>query len=155
MSNKPEEGSFPPLTCDELLYRPIIYEYWIDRRTGAVKPHAFRRRAADRHGLSVNLVSSYSILECVECTDYTECFAVGTLHVGCIRDITLRDGICALLDVHQDSPTHANILGLPAKDQTGPPHDENREHLANLLARQWRSVWRSLKVRPRKSSLEV
>jgi hypothetical protein len=151
MSSDPEDGTFPPLTCNALLYRPIITKSWINKHTGAVDPAVFRRRAADLDGLSVNIVACYSVEECIESPNYKECFAIGTLHVGRVLDITLPSGTpgsSTSLSLYRDSLTHANIVGLPAYGETGPPYDANREYLANQLARQWRSVWYSLKVRP-------
>lgn len=77
--------------------------------------------------------------------DYHECFAVGTLHTGHVIGIAPDR-----LSLERDSFEHANIKGLPAKDETGPPHDALREFLANELVKQWRAVWYALSIRSKK-----
>lgn len=138
------------MTCEDLLYRPLIDESWVNRKTLEVKAAAFRRRKADKIGLSVNVVSNYSVRQCIECQDYRECFAVGTLHTGHVLDIEP-----AGLSVERDSFEHANIIGLPAKEETGAPHDARREFLANELVKQWRGVWYSLAVRLKRREVLV
>src|SRR5262249_8108792 len=128
--------ALPQLTCSDLVYRSIITDYWVNRKTGKIKPAAFRRRPADAKGLSVNIAANYSIQQCIESPHYNECFAVGSLHVGCIRDLGL--------EVVPDTADHANIVGVPLEGED----DKRREDLAQALAEQCRPLWLSLKVRP-------
>jgi hypothetical protein len=146
MSGQPETSNTDELVlaCNDLLYRPIIDKRWFDKATGKLLDFAFRRKRSDANGLSVNVVKSYSVRQCVESDNYTECFEVGTLHVGRIRDLGL--------DVVADSPHHANIIGLTAYDEGGPLHDARREFLAKELLKQFRSVWVADKVRAKRGT---
>lgn len=143
MSGQPEHITDEQvLFCNDILYRPIIDKRWFNKETGEILDTAFRRKKSDKEGLSVNIAKNYSVQQCIDTNDYRECFAVGTLHVGKIRDLGL--------DVVPDAPHHANIKGLPAYDEVGPEHDARREYLANELLKQFRPVWHSDKI-PRRS----
>ena len=81
----------------------------------------------DAMGLSVGLADKCPLEE-FRC-GFTSCYGVTTLHAGRIRDIKL--------DVEQDEPTHANITGLPYKED----NETEAERLAGLLAKQARLIW--------------
>lgn len=139
--------SFESLPCSDLLYRPVIDRRWFDRNTAEINDQTFRRKRSDKTGLSVNPARNYSVQQCIDCSAYTECFAVGTLHVGRVLDLGLN--------VILDSPHHGNIMGLPAYDETGPENDARREYLAIELLKQFRLLWCSVKMRPRRNPLNL
>jgi hypothetical protein len=73
-------------------------------------------------GLSVNWN-----MTCDEARNqFEKCYGVVTLHVGRVRSLNL--------DVVPDEPQHANIKGLPYKEDS----PREAERLANLLAQQAR-----------------
>ncbi|MCI0490369.1 MAG: hypothetical protein L0229_27565 [Blastocatellia bacterium] len=132
MHSEETEGTsqaLPKLSSDDYVLRAITSDYWVDKKTGKIKPHAFRRRDADKKGLSVFIESNYSIEQCISSADFT-CHAVGRLQVGAVRELEL--------DVIPDSLHHANIntsLPFPEED------DDRRNYLANRLAERCERVW--------------
>ena len=123
---------FPPLPCSAIVYRAILNKRFIDRHNNnRITSGAFFKRLKesgnDRKGLSVDLANQCTIEEVR--APFRACFGVATLHVGRIRDIAL--------DVEQDTPKHANITGVPYKE------DDlvQAERLAGLLAKQARLAW--------------
>lgn len=109
----------------------MLRRQWIDKRTKRVTSAAFIRRprenGRDAAGLSVGLANRCTLEE-FRC-GFDTCYGVATLHVGRIRDIEL--------DVEQDEPKHANITGLPYRED----NEVEAERMAGLLARQARLVW--------------
>jgi hypothetical protein len=115
------------LPCSAILYRGMRSKKWIDREKEVVLPAAFLRRPIDTDGLSTNLASACTIDDAR--SKLNPCHGVVSLHTGHIRDIGL--------DVEQDSPDHANIIGVPLLDED----DVEAERLAGLLAKQSRIQW--------------
>lgn len=133
MSDAPGE-SYPPLPCREIVYRALRRSSWKHPETGEILPVAFELKK-DEHGtpetgLSV-IVSDHVPQEHeVELLRLTTCYGVDSLHVGKIRDLGL--------DVIQDEPTHAEIRGVPHKDDD-PLRAHNLSHaLVSLSRKQWR-----------------
>jgi len=98
---------------------------WVDRTTQNVLPVAFVLRPApkDPKGLSLDVDSPESCA-----SSLNECFGVVSLHVGKVRDIGL--------DVVIDESPHANIKGLPRREEDAAA----AERFASLLAKQARLV---------------
>ena len=109
------------LLCSAIVYRAMSRKGWIDRETHCILPAAFIRRPPpkDETGLSVNIQSSRSCHETLR-----DCHGVASLHVGRVRDLRLN--------IVVDASPHADITGLPRKDDDR----TEAEHLASLLARQ-------------------
>jgi hypothetical protein len=97
----------------------MLRKQWINEDTGKVKADAYFLRANEQ-GLSVNLASEYSPERCAGF--FRQCYGVASLEVGGVRKIGL--------DVEQDSVNHANITGLPYKED----NLAEAERLAGLLA---------------------
>lgn len=119
---------FEPLPCSTIVYRALLKKQWINEDTGRVKADAYFLREKEKNtGLSVNIAAACSPEQCAK--RFQKCFGVASLHVGRIRDVGL--------DVVRDSLDHANITGLPYRE-------DNRveaERFAGLLAKQSRIVW--------------
>jgi hypothetical protein len=131
--NDPNDPAFPPLPCNAIVYRAVLRKNWIDKHANQVTSAAFFRRIpsdeveGDPNGLSAGIAANCSVDEFRE--GFRACYGILSLHVGRMRDIGL--------DVHQDEPQHANITGLPYREE-----DElHAERLAGLLAQQARFVW--------------
>jgi hypothetical protein len=103
---------FPPLDCSRIVYRAILNKRWVDSRTGSLSAAVFLRRGPhpetnkprDVAGVSVNFSAQQAERYCPN--SYGAC----TLHVGHVRSIPTDPA----LDVLQNAPDHANIVGLPA-----------------------------------------
>jgi hypothetical protein len=119
---------FEPLPEDAIVYRSILRKQWINEDTGKVKADAYFLRANDINGLSVNLASECSPEQCAE--NFRQCYGVASLEVGSVREIGLN--------VEQDKVNHANIMGLPYKEDDL----AQAERLAGLLARKSQIVWK-------------
>jgi len=117
---------FEPLPEDAVVYRALVRKRWIDEDIRRVKADAYFLRVTER-GLSVNLASICSPEQCAEL--FLKCYGIASLEVGRIREIGL--------DVEQDSTNHANILGLPYRED----NLAEAERLAGLLAKRSRIVW--------------
>ncbi|KYC43772.1 hypothetical protein WA1_00990 [Scytonema hofmannii PCC 7110] len=78
-------------------------------------------------GLSVHLASVCSPEQCAGF--FRKCYGVASLEVGRVREIGL--------DVEQDSINHANIVGLPNRED----NLAEAERLAGLLAKQSHIIW--------------
>ena len=113
------------LPCSTIVYRAMARKDWIDRTTGQVLPAAFFRRPPPQNedGLSVDFASARSCSKSLG-----KRHAVVSLHVGRVRDLQL--------DVVPDELSHANVTGLPRKEDDR----TNAEHLASELAKQARNV---------------
>jgi hypothetical protein len=117
---------FDPLSDDSVVYRALLRKQWINEDTGKVKADAYFLRV-NEPGLSVNLANVCSPTQCADL--FRKCYGVASLEVGGVRQIGL--------DVQQDSVNHANILGLPYREDDL----AEAERLAGLLAKQSQLVW--------------
>jgi hypothetical protein len=111
--------NYEPLPREAIVYRSMLRKQWINEDTGKVKADAYFLRANEQ-GLSVNLASECSPEQCAGF--FRQCYGVASLEVGGVRKIGL--------DVEQDSVNHANITGLPYKED----NLAEAERLAGLLA---------------------
>jgi hypothetical protein len=118
---------FEPLPEDAIVYRSILRKQWINEDTGKVKADAYFLRA-NEIGLSVNLASECSPEQCAE--NFRQCYGVASLEVASVREIGLN--------VEQDKVNHANIMGLPYKEDDL----AQAERLAGLLAKKSQIVWK-------------
>jgi hypothetical protein len=120
-------AQFEPLPCSAIVYRALFKKGWINEDTGGVKADAFFLRERDLpSGLSVNIAATCSPQQCA--ANFDGCSAVASLHVGRVRDLGL--------DVVPDSKTHANIKGLPYRED----NRAEAERFAGLLAKQSRLI---------------
>jgi hypothetical protein len=117
---------YESLPCAEIVYRALLRKQWIDEDTGTIKADAYFLRSHES-GLSVNLASVRSPEQCA--AKFKKCHGIASLHVGRVRDLGL--------DVEQDSPDHANITGLPSREDD----PAKAERLAGLLAKRSRLQW--------------
>jgi hypothetical protein len=117
---------FEPLPDEAVVYRALLRKQWIDEDTGRVKADAYFLRA-NEPGISVNLASVCSPEQCAGF--FRRCYGVASLEVERVREIGL--------DVEQDSANHANIVGLPYREDDL----ALAERLAGLLAKRSRIVW--------------
>jgi hypothetical protein len=117
---------FEPLPEDAIVYRSLLRKQWINEDTGRVKADAYFLRANET-GLSVNLASTCSPQQCAEM--FRKCYGVASLEVGDVREIGL--------DVEQDSVNHANVVGLPYRED----NLAEAERLAGSLAKRSHLVW--------------
>ena len=122
-----------PLGCSTIVLRALAVSGWIQNLH-----EAFLLRASDRStGLSVSYSCPPS--ECRSALKTSH--GVISLHVGRVRELRL--------DVVPDEPTHANIKGLPYKED-GLQEAALAERFASLLAQQARFVEKGKQVRPEK-----
>ncbi|GAB4177822.1 MAG: hypothetical protein Fur006_09750 [Coleofasciculaceae cyanobacterium] len=119
-------SNWEPLLDDAIVYRALLRKQWIDEDTGRVKADAYFLRA-NEPGLSVNIASVCSPEQCAGF--FRKCYGVASLQAGHVREIGL--------DVEQDSINHANIIGLPYRED----NLAEAERLAGLLARMSQLVW--------------
>jgi hypothetical protein len=117
---------FEPLPEDAIVYRSLLRKQWINEDTGRVKADAYFLRANET-GLSVSLASSCSPQQCAE--TFRKCYGVASLEVGDVREVGL--------DIEQDSVNHANVVGLPYREDDL----AEAERLAGLLAKRSHLVW--------------
>lgn len=117
---------FEALPEDAVVYRVLLRKQWIDEDTGRVKADTYFLRASEP-GLSVNIANACSPEQCARL--FRKCYGVVSLEVRRVRAIGL--------DVEQDSPTHANIVGLPHREDDL----AEAERLAGLLAKRSHIVW--------------
>ncbi|WP_334941417.1 hypothetical protein [Nostoc sp.] len=123
---KSSMSQFEPLRFDAVVYRALLRKQWIDEDTNRVKADAYFLRASEP-GLSVNLASVCSPEQCAGL--FRKCYGIASLEVGRIREIGL--------DVEQDLVNHANIVGLPDRED----NLALAERLAGLLAKRSHIVW--------------
>lgn len=119
-------NQFEPLPLDAIVYRVLLRKQWISEDTGRVKADAYFLRA-NEPGLSVQIASACSPEQCARL--FRKCYGVASLEVKSIRQIGL--------DVEQDSVNHANIIGLPYREE----NLAEAERLAGLLAKRSQIVW--------------
>jgi hypothetical protein len=120
---------YQQLADDNFIYRALLRQSWINEDTGRVKRDAYYLRF-DRGeiGLSVNVASACTPEACA--TRFRSCYGIARLKVGDVRSTGL--------DVLRDSLIHANILGLPYRenDRLG------ADHFSRLLAQCSEIIWR-------------
>jgi hypothetical protein len=117
----------PALECTDIVLRALRASSWVDNLH-----EAFLLRAGERDtGISV----SYNCSPDVCRNTLQKSYGVVSLHVGKVRTLGL--------DVVPDELSHANITGLPSKED----NPAEAEHVANLLAKQARFVDKGLKKR--------
>jgi hypothetical protein len=119
-------SQYEPLPEDAIVYRALLRKQWIDEDTGRVKADAYFLRANEQE-LSVNLASVFSPQQCAGL--FRKCYGVASLEIRQVRQIGL--------DVEQDSANHANIVGLPYRED----NLADAERLAGLLAKRSHLVW--------------
>lgn len=119
---------FEPLASSEIVYRAILRQQWIDEDTGKLKADAYFLRT-NEPGISVNIASVCTPQQCAQ--RFRKCYGIASLEIGLIREIGL--------DVEQDSSNHANIIGLPHKED----NLVEAERLAGLLAKRSRIIRKS------------
>jgi hypothetical protein len=116
------------LADNDLVYRSLLRQQWINEDTGKVKRDAYYLRLnRNEVGLSVNLASACAPEDCA--ARFKVCYGVVALRVGDVRQLGL--------DAVQDSWVHANILGLPYRENDRLSADR----LARLLAGLSEIVW--------------
>ncbi len=120
-------SQFEALPEDAIVYRSLLRKQWINEDTGKVKADAYFLRA-NEPGLSVNLASECSPQQCANL--FRKCYGVASLEVSDVREIGLN--------VKQDSKNHANIVGLPDRED----NLAEAERLAGLLAKKSHLVWK-------------
>src|SRR5947209_2215110 len=114
MSSPDTETSqnFPPVPCEEIVFRASGKKKDINEDTGKFVPQVFMRiRNKDEDGLSVYLGE---IDRADQVHQNYNAKAIGTLHVGSIREMESED---VRLDVRQDDTRHGVIEGLPFSDE--------------------------------------
>jgi hypothetical protein len=119
-------SQFDPLPEDAIVYRSLLRKQWIDEDTGRVKADAYFLRI-NEPGLSVNLASECTPQQCADL--FRKCYGVASLEVKDIREIGL--------ELEQDSKNHANVVGLPYREDDL----AKAERLAGLLARKSQLIW--------------
>jgi hypothetical protein len=138
-------SSYPPLPCDQITYRAIAYDVWIDKKTRLPKWQTFKRRTRDHAGISLGLTTA-------RCTrDLSIHYGIVTVHVGYVRAISTEEDP---IDAIQNEPEHANIEGLPyLYNEDGTPiQDIQLKAKAQNLAEQ---VLEHVLVHMRKHSLSL
>jgi len=122
---------FEPLPDNGIVYRTLLRKQWINEDTGMVKADAYFLRA-NEPGLSVNLASVCSPEQCARL--FRKCYGVASLEIGRVREIGL--------DVEQDTVNHANIVGLPHREDDL----AEAERLAGLLAKRSHIAWKPVNI---------
>lgn len=118
MAANPEP--LPPFECAMVVLRVLMNSKQMKELA-----EAFFLRADDLDsGLSVN----WNMTPEEARAQFEKCYGTVSLHVGRVRSLAL--------EVIPDEPQHANIVGLPYKEE----HPKEAERLANLLAQQARAV---------------
>jgi hypothetical protein len=120
-------SQFEPLPEEAIVYRSLLRKQWINEDTGKVKADAYFLRA-NEPGLSVNLASACSPQQCADL--FRKCYGVVSLEVKDVREIGLN--------VEQDSKNHANVVGLPDRED----NLAEAERLAGILAKKSHLVWK-------------
>jgi hypothetical protein len=117
------ESEFAPLPSDAIVYRALIKKRWVNEDTGEVLPDAFfLRKEKGEIGISVNIATVCSPEDCA--ARFIKCRFVASLQVKAVRDLGL--------DIVQDKHNHANITGLPYRED----NLAEAVRLASLLAKQ-------------------
>jgi hypothetical protein len=129
-----DQADIPPLPDETIVYRAARSRSWIDPDNGGLLPIAFELRPGEP-GASVSYNCSIDIAR----TSLTTCYGVAELEVGAIRRGDAR------LDVIPDTLDHAEIRGLPRKDE----EPELNEYLTDILSRLSRLIWQGKHVAPK------
>jgi len=112
------------LEYNDIVLRGLIRSTHIDREHQSILAVAFMLRTLPDGTKEESLSVSHDCSP-VECASgFNKCYGVASLHVGPIRGLGL--------DVVPDEPHHANIVGLPHKDDDL----AKAEYLAGRLQRQ-------------------
>jgi hypothetical protein len=113
------------LSCSAVVFRGMRSSAWRDKQTNSVKPEAFLRRPSpsDQGGLSVSAIGAEHA-----CSHLNKHYGACSLLVGRVRDLGL--------DVLPDEDGHANITGVPYKEDDL----AGAERLAGALAKLARYV---------------
>lgn len=150
MSDATVMGIIEALDDDCPLYRAVLDARWINRDNGRIKPRVFMRRPPDKagnardvDGLSVALANGRDeTTTCAEeASPFNDCTAVCRIFTSDVRSLGL--------DAIPDSPTHANITGLPEVPPAdiGTPEGKQAriyaESVGGDLAKLALVVWRS------------
>lgn len=101
------QAELPVLQAQDLVYRAMLREDWIDQETQEVLPAAYMRGERDVHGISVGIVATYPLKRFIR--KWSRCYGVATLKVQDTRNITDEDGQILGIDIVPDSIRHANI----------------------------------------------
>jgi len=106
------------------VYRVLNDKRHIDKQTGNVTFHAFKRRAADHKGLSVDYGCTAAESQSLGENLFNLVVGVAEIAVGDVRATAVADG-SPPLDVIEDPDTvrpipHANIVNVPFWDDTTP-----------------------------------
>jgi hypothetical protein len=116
------------LSDQAIVYRVLLRNRWLDQETGEIYADAFYlRKTRNEIGLSVNLASKCTPEQCA--SRFQNCYGIASLEVCAIRLLGL--------EVIPDSPTHANIVGLPYREDDS----ARAERLADQLARIAHLIW--------------
>ncbi len=111
------------IECQVLLYRALLRRDWIDIANSLVTLNAFFLRKTDK-GLSVSIASECTPQDCA--AQFSSCRGVASLHAGRVKDLGLS--------VELDSKAHAEIRGVPHRDED----PDKAEWYAGRLAEQAR-----------------
>lgn len=130
MTEQSSTSEFESLSDRAIVYRALLRKNWIDRETEEINAEAYLlRKEKNELGLSVRIASACSLAECA--ARFRKCYGIASLEVGPIRELGL--------EVVPDSPSHAQIIGLPNLED-----DARRAlELADLLAQQSLLVWQA------------
>ena len=116
------ESEFAPLPSDAIVYRAIMKKRWMNTDIEEVLPDVFfLRKDKGETGISVNIAN---VCSPEDCAARFKCKFIASLQVGTVRELGL--------DIVQDQYNHANITGLPYRE------DDLAEalRLASSLAKQ-------------------
>ncbi|ELS00115.1 hypothetical protein [Gloeocapsa sp. PCC 73106] len=126
--NQASSSQFLYLLDSAIVYRALLRKQWLNTETQEIASDAFYlRKKKNEVGISVNIASTCSPKQCA--AKFINCYGIANLKVGQIRELGL--------DVISTSPTHANIVGLPYREDDS----AKAERLADLLAQISQLVW--------------
>ena len=121
------------LACSQITYRVASKKKMLNEDTGKLASTAFLRyREHDPEGLSLFLGE---VDTCEKASRMlNRVYAVGSLHVGHVRDIVVND---IALDIIQDEAAHGYVANLPYVEDD----PELAERFATQLLKQCRQCW--------------
>lgn len=117
------------LKCHEIVLRAVLRVTHIDRTKNQPLAALFMLRIRQDGTKEEALSVSYECSPKQCAAGFDKCHGVASLHVGRIQGLGL--------DVIPDEPHHANIIGLPHKEDD----KAEAEHFARQLQEQARLVW--------------
>jgi hypothetical protein len=97
-------ADFPHLPDETVMFRAILEKSW-KTADGKLKWQTFKRMKKDEDGVSV-----FKTTEDAQENLTRPFFGFSSVHVGLVREASHESDI---LDVIQDTETHANITGIP------------------------------------------